>query len=92
MTAAAIKTVQVVDSHTGGEPTRVVVSGGPDLRGGTVADRLSRFRDNFDSFRAAVVRRKRPRLVRAATRRPAKTRRPTTPLAARLLQVITSKL
>jgi 4-hydroxyproline epimerase len=47
--------VAVVDSHTGGEPTRVVVSGGPDLGAGTVAARLLRFRDKFDTFRSAVV-------------------------------------
>jgi 4-hydroxyproline epimerase len=47
--------VAVVDSHTGGEPTRVVVTGCPDLGGGTVADRLPRFRDAFDTFRSAVV-------------------------------------
>ena len=37
--------VQVIDSHTGGEPTRVVIAGGPDLGGGTdgrAAGRLSR--------------------------------------------------
>jgi 4-hydroxyproline epimerase len=47
--------VQVIDSHTGGEPTRVVVAGGPDLGGGTVAERAAIFRDRFDRFRSAVV-------------------------------------
>lgn len=47
--------VRVVDSHTGGEPTRVVVSGGPDLGKGSLAERLSRFRREHDSFRSAVV-------------------------------------
>lgn len=47
--------VRVIDSHTGGEPTRVVVAGGPDLGAGTVAERLARFRDRHDAFRAAVV-------------------------------------
>jgi 4-hydroxyproline epimerase len=47
--------VSVVDTHTGGEPTRVVVSGGPDLGCGTMAERLARFRDQFDPFRSAVV-------------------------------------
>lgn len=50
-----IRRVQVVDSHTGGEPTRVVVDGGPDLGGGTVAERLGRFREQHDAFRSAVV-------------------------------------
>ncbi len=47
--------VNVVDSHTGGEPTRVVVGGGPDLGKGTLAERRQRFRTQFDWFRAAVV-------------------------------------
>ena len=36
--------VRVIDSHTGGEPTRVVISGAPDLGRATVAERLSRYR------------------------------------------------
>ena len=34
--------IHVIDSHTGGEPTRVVVSGGPDLGDGSLAERLQR--------------------------------------------------
>ena len=47
--------VKVIDSHTGGEPTRVVISGGPDLGNDTVATRLERFRNQHDDFRSAVV-------------------------------------
>jgi len=47
--------VRVIDSHTGGEPTRVVVSGGPDLGEGPLTARLERFRSEHDSFRSAVV-------------------------------------
>jgi len=47
--------VKVIDSHTGGEPTRLVVSGGPDLGKGVLAERLEQFRRNHDSFRSAVV-------------------------------------
>jgi 4-hydroxyproline epimerase len=47
--------VRVVDSHTGGEPTRVVTAGGPDLGEGPLADRLARFRAEHDDFRSAVV-------------------------------------
>jgi 4-hydroxyproline epimerase len=50
-----IKRVKVIDSHTGGEPTRVVVSGGPDLGGGPLAQRLERFKNEYDHFRSAVV-------------------------------------
>jgi 4-hydroxyproline epimerase len=47
--------IRVIDSHTGGEPTRLVVSGGPDLGNGPLAERLRRFRENHDAFRSAVV-------------------------------------
>ena len=47
--------VRVIDSHTGGEPTRVVIDGGPDLGTGKMSERLLKFRTQFDSFRAAVV-------------------------------------
>ncbi len=50
-----MKKISVIDSHTGGEPTRVVISGGPDLGGGTVAEQLKIFRAQHDSFRAAIV-------------------------------------
>src|SRR5580692_4371612 len=50
-----MKKVSVIDSHTGGEPTRVVIAGAPDLGGGTVADRLKVFREQHDKFRSAVV-------------------------------------
>jgi 4-hydroxyproline epimerase len=47
--------VQIIDSHTGGEPTRVVIAGGPDLGGGALTERLQRFRQDHDDFRSAVV-------------------------------------
>jgi 4-hydroxyproline epimerase len=47
--------VLVVDTHTGGEPTRVVISGGPELGAGPMAERLAVFRDRYDTFRSAVV-------------------------------------
>jgi 4-hydroxyproline epimerase len=47
--------VKVIDSHTGGEPTRLVVSGGPDLGQGSLRDRLEQFRRDHDHFRSAVV-------------------------------------
>jgi 4-hydroxyproline epimerase len=49
------RTIEVIDSHTEGEPTRVVVAGGPDLGGGSVASQAARFREKFDWFRSAVV-------------------------------------
>jgi 4-hydroxyproline epimerase len=47
--------IRVIDSHTGGEPTRVVVEGGPNLGGGTMLDRRTIFRERFDEFRSAIV-------------------------------------
>src|SRR5437763_11286082 len=50
-----LQRISVIDSHTGGEPTRVVVAGGPELGPGTVAERLNVLRDRHDQFRSAVV-------------------------------------
>jgi 4-hydroxyproline epimerase len=50
-----MKKVFVIDSHTGGEPTRVVVEGGPDFGGGSVANQLAVFRREHDRFRSAIV-------------------------------------
>ena len=47
--------IRIIDSHTGGEPTRVVIGGGPELGGGSVAERLAIFRERHDRFRSAVV-------------------------------------
>ncbi|MFO1303792.1 MAG: proline racemase family protein [Burkholderiales bacterium] len=51
----AKRDISIVDSHTGGEPTRVVVDGGPDLGGGPLAQRRARFARDFDRYRCAVV-------------------------------------
>lgn len=50
----SLRRVSVVDSHTGGEPTRVVLSGGPDLAGTTLAEMRDDFRLHHDTFRSAV--------------------------------------
>src|SRR5437763_1863911 len=47
--------VDVIDTHTGGEPTRVVWGGGPDLGGGTLSERRARFAERCDEFRSAIV-------------------------------------
>ena len=46
---------RIIDSHTGGEPTRVVVSGGPDLGSGDMAERRKRFCEIHDAWRRAIV-------------------------------------
>ena len=50
-----VERIGVIDSHTEGEPTRVVISGGPDLGAGSVAERAKVFRQRFDHIRSAVV-------------------------------------
>lgn len=50
-----MKRIQIVDSHTGGEPTRVVISGGPELGKGSLVQRRDRFRAEFDAYRQAIV-------------------------------------
>jgi len=47
--------IKAIDSHTGGEPTRVVVSGFPSLGKGSMAERLQRFKTEFDQYRSAIV-------------------------------------
>lgn len=47
--------IDYIDSHTAGEPTRVVTSGFPDLGGGSVRQRLERLRSQHDRWRRAVV-------------------------------------
>ncbi|MFN7937196.1 MAG: 4-hydroxyproline epimerase [Bryobacteraceae bacterium] len=50
-----MRKVKVVDSHTCGEPTRVVTAGAPDLGEGSMAERLAVFREDHDHFRSGVV-------------------------------------
>lgn len=47
--------LRVVDSHTAGEPTRVIVEGAPDLGDGPMATRLRRFADLHDDLRRTVI-------------------------------------
>jgi len=47
--------IRVVDSHTEGEPTRVVVDGWPMPAGKTMEERRDDLRERFDHLRRAVV-------------------------------------
>lgn len=47
--------LDVVDSHTAGEPTRCVMAGGPDLGSGPLSERLERFRREHDEYRRAIL-------------------------------------
>ena len=51
-----MKRIQVIDSHTGGEPTRIIIAGGPDLGTGPIKERMNRFRDQSDDLRRAVIK------------------------------------
>ena len=56
MSAADLPTtMRIVDSHTEGEPTRVVIDGWPQLRGATMVQRRDDCRARFDALRRAVV-------------------------------------
>ena len=47
--------MRVIDSHTEGEPTRVIVEGGPDLGAGSMRERIERFASDFDHVRRHVI-------------------------------------
>ena len=47
--------LKVIDSHTGGEPTRIIVDGGPDLGRGSLVERRARLQKDFDRYRSAAV-------------------------------------
>jgi 4-hydroxyproline epimerase len=49
------RTISVVDSHTAGEPTRVVVRGWPEPRGATLAERRADLAARYDALRRGVV-------------------------------------
>jgi len=47
--------MRVIDSHTEGEPTRVIIEGGPDLGSGSMQERIARFAGIFDHVRQMVI-------------------------------------
>ena len=55
MSLNEVTRLRAIDSHTGGEPTRVVIGGFPDLGPGSMADKLDAFRRDHDKLRSAVV-------------------------------------
>ncbi|RON09243.1 hydroxyproline-2-epimerase [Pseudomonas brassicacearum] len=50
-----MKRIHVLDSHTGGEPTRLVITGFPDLGSGSMAERKRRLAEEHDHWRTATV-------------------------------------
>lgn len=47
--------MRIIDSHTGGQPTRVIVDGGPNLGSGSLAERREIFARSFDDFRTTAA-------------------------------------
>ena len=50
-----MKQIKIIDSHTGGEPTRLVLAGFPDLGTGSMAQRRDLLKQQHDDWRAATV-------------------------------------
>ena len=47
--------MKFIDSHTVGEPTRVIIARGPDLGDGNLQERLDNLRNHHDEFRSSVI-------------------------------------
>mgnify|MGYP000002638829 CR=1 FL=1 len=50
-----MKHVHIIDSHTGGEPTRLVMSGFPQLAGTSMAEKRDSLRNQHDQWRRACL-------------------------------------
>ncbi len=50
-----LERIPFIDSHTGGEPTRLILDGGPDLGPGPLSLRAEIFQSRYDGFRSGVV-------------------------------------
>jgi proline racemase len=50
-----MQSFRVIDSHTGGEPTRTIIEGGPRLTGSTMAECIESMRFQYDGYRRALV-------------------------------------
>ncbi|AUZ46241.1 4-hydroxyproline epimerase [Pseudomonas orientalis] len=50
-----MKRLHVIDSHTGGEPTRLIMNGFPTLAGATIGDQLDDLRSHHDQWRRACL-------------------------------------
>ncbi len=50
-----IEPIKFVDSHTGGEPTRVVTGGFPAFGDGTIASKLEVFKRDYDQLRNGII-------------------------------------
>src|ERR1700749_3983019 len=55
MSVEGYRRIRVIEFHTGAEPTRLVVNGGPNLGNGPLSERVKCFQSRYDDFRSAVV-------------------------------------
>ena len=53
--ASTLYNFEIIDSHTGGEPTRMVYDGFPTLVGDTIQDKLHYFKQHFDHLRQSII-------------------------------------
>jgi proline racemase len=44
-----------IDSHTGGEPTRTVISGLPEIKGATISEKSDFFKNKLDEYRSVLI-------------------------------------
>ena len=51
--------ISVIDSHTAGEPTRIIVDGFPQIKGKTMAQRMDYLGNNMDWLRRSLMRKPR---------------------------------
>ena len=47
--------IKTIDSHTMGEPTRIVYDGFPELKGRTIMEKKKYLDDHYDFLRAALM-------------------------------------
>ncbi len=52
---ASFTQIKVLDTHTGGEPTRLVLDGGPDLGSGPLSERARLLQEKHGKFCQAVI-------------------------------------
>ena len=50
-----MKRVHIIDSHTGGEPTRLVMQGFPEVHGSSMAEKRDNLRTQHDQWRRACL-------------------------------------
>lgn len=50
-----MKRLHIIDSHTGGEPTRLVMKGFPELPGNSMAEKRDALREGHDQWRRACL-------------------------------------